>query len=329
MPAETLESAQSDSHLAEELLATIAQRHRAWQGAVERLRSLRRLPGRKGVCALHETIAAARPALFAGLHRALGGTTLVILPTPDAAERAFADLLYYLGAHRDTVSLLRSRDEALGAIESPSERSARLALLADLADGAPRLVLAPVAAARQHFTPRADFEALRFVVREGDDAGWERLQERLFRLGYARCDVVSAVGEYAVRGGIIDLFAATAETPVRIEFFGDAIESMRAFAIESQRSSAAVDSLAIAPWADRLDAEATLFDYLPDEAIVVLDEPATIASVANALDEERDRERHTLFAGDRSDDTLLEETAPRASLDDLGAMIAQHAVLTL
>src|SRR6202035_2087150 len=124
-------------------------------------------------------------------------------------------------------------------------RSARMTLLAELTDGRPKIVLAPIAAARQHMMARSRFVAERFVVRSGDEPGWERLQERLFALGYARSDVVSAVGEYAVRGGIIDVFAATADAPVRIEFVGDAIESMRAFAIESQRSDAPIDRLAV------------------------------------------------------------------------------------
>jgi len=104
-----------------ELLAAATESNRAWEGTVERLRSLRRLGGRKpGGCALHETIAAARPAMLAALERALGGTLLVIVPTPDAAERSFADLLYYLGERSDRVALLRSREEGAGAIESPS-----------------------------------------------------------------------------------------------------------------------------------------------------------------------------------------------------------------
>ena len=312
-----------------DVLATLLGSSRSWQNAIERLRALRRLPGRKpGAYALHETIAAARPALVASLQRALGGTVLVVVPTPDAAERAFADLLYYMGERTDRIALLRSRDEAIGAIESPSERSARVTLLADLADGAARIVLAPIAAVRQHLMRRSRFEESRFVLRTGDDAGWERLQQQLFSLGYTRCDVVSAVGEYAVRGGIVDLFAATAEAPIRIEFFGDRIESMRAFAIESQRSSAAIDSLAVTPWSDEVDLDATIFEYLPFDATVVLEEPATIAAVAEALDEERARERHTLLSSDAESEALLaEESPPPASLHDLAAQIARRATL--
>jgi hypothetical protein len=67
-----------------------------------------------------------------------------VVPTADVAERVFADLLYYLEEDEPrTVRLLRSREETVGAIESPSERSARMALLAELADGAPGIVLAP------------------------------------------------------------------------------------------------------------------------------------------------------------------------------------------
>jgi transcription-repair coupling factor (superfamily II helicase) len=318
-----------------DLLAELTESSRAFASTIERLRSLRRIAGKKpGGYALHETIAAARPALLAALHAELGGSMLVVLPTPDAAERTFADLLYYLEDCSERIALVRSRDEALGAIESPSERSARMTLLADLVDGAPRIVLAPIAAVRQHLMARARFEELRFALRPGDEPGWERLQQRLFDLGYARCDVVSAVGEYAVRGGIIDLFAATADAPVRIEFFGDAIESLRGFSIESQRSTSSIDRLSVTPWEDPFAGDApalpTIFDYLPADATVVLEEPSTIAAVANALDEERSRERHTLLADEDAGEALRTElSATPLSLADVGALLAAHATLLM
>jgi transcription-repair coupling factor (superfamily II helicase) len=350
----------------------------------EKLRALRALPAPKpGGYALGETIAAARPALLAALHHHLGGTLLVIVPTPDAAERAFADLLYYLGeSEPERVALLRSRDESIGALESPSERSARMTLLSDLASARPRIVLAPIGALRQYAMPRALFEELRFAVRPGDEAGWDEIQRRLHRLGYARTDVVAAAGEYAVRGGIVDLFAATAPQAVRIEFFGDTIESMRSFELESQRSSGELPVLEIAPWSEiprdeglrervlqryegppavrdalatylatgndvpeswlplAYDERATLLDYLDREAIVVLDEPSSIASVTAALDEERSREAHVLLAdvgsGElRVDDSsvgealLAEIASPHPALEELGERIARHASLRL
>ena len=76
------------------------------------------------------------------------------------------------------------------------------------------------------------------------------LQERLYTLGYERTDVVSAVGEYAVRGGILDLFAASEDAPTRIEFFGDEIESMRPFDLATQRSEGELTAIEIAPWSE-------------------------------------------------------------------------------
>ncbi len=353
-------------------------------GAIERLRALRALPSPKpGTYALAETTAAVRPAAFAALHRALGGVVLVVVPTADAAERAFADLLYYLGEDEpQTAALLRSRAETVGALEGPSERSARMTLLADLAGGLPRIVLAPIAAIRQYVMPRATFEASTFWLRVGTDADWQATQERLHSLGYVRVDVVSAAGEYAVRGGIVDVFAATADAPVRVEFFGDTIASIRRFAIETQRSDADLDVACIVPWAEiprgeryrtrvleryrgpapvraqlteflergedvpeawlplAFDERATIFDYLPAEAIVVLDEPAAIAEVAGALDRERTREQQLLMADAESGelpvdesfvgDALLAEVAsPRPDLEEVGGAVARHATLTI
>jgi transcription-repair coupling factor (superfamily II helicase) len=328
------------------------------EAIVDRLVKLRNLSGPKpGAYALHETASAARPALLAALHRRLGGTLLAVVPTVDVAERAFADLSYYLGEDEPkTIALVRSRDEAVGAIESPSERSARMTLLAELQDGAARIVLAPIAAVRQYLMPASVFTELRFEARTGDEPGWEAFQERLYRLGYTRVDVVSAAGEYAVRGGIVDLFAASEPLPTRIEFFGDQIESIRQFGLESQRTQATVDRVAIVPWnqiprhdeyrarilerfegppaarselqsAMQNDADvpeawvslaferpATIFDYLRPDCVVVFDEPASIATIAEALDRERTQEQHILLADVESGELPIDESQVGAAL---------------
>ena len=223
----------------------------ALQGARPVSAVIERLRQGRGLYSLHETIPAARPALLAALYRALGGQIFVAVPTADAAERAFTDLLYFLEEDEArSVSLLRSRDEAVGVLESPSEHSARMALLADLADGKPGIILAPLGALRQYVMPRELYASSRFTLRTGDEAGWDRILRELYRLGYHRADVVSAAGEYAVRGGIVDVFSPTADRPARLEFFGDTIESIRPFDLESQRSEGTVESLDIVPWSE-------------------------------------------------------------------------------
>jgi len=205
--------------------------------------------GRGLAFALHETTASARPYLIAGLFRALGGQIFVATPTTDVAERTFADLLYFLGeGESDTVALLRARDETVGAIESPSERSARMTLLADLCARKARIIVAPVHALRQYVIPRAMFDELSLTLAAGDEPGWDAIQARLYRLGYTRADVVSAAGEYAVRGGILDVYPATSDVPVRLEFFGDTLESIRPFDLQSQRSDGERELVHITPW---------------------------------------------------------------------------------
>ena len=375
---ETLQPpASTPGGLADALVRALPSSSRPFAGILERLR------GGIGCFALHETIPSARPALLAAAYRVLGGQIFVLVPTADVAERTFADLLYYLGESEPKhVALLRSRDETVGAIESPSERSARMTLLADLLDNRSRLVIAPLTALRQFVMPRNVFEALRFTLRPGDDAGWEATQARLYQMGYRRTDVVSAAGEYAVRGGILDLFAASAERPVRIEFFGDTVEGMRAFDLQSQRSEITLAEFDVVPWTEiprdehyrervleRFDGppnvgsalraylasghdvpepwlalahehRETILDYLSPRAVLAIEEPAMLATMERALDDERSREESVLIAGltagelsiedaEVGEALLAEVAAPYPRLRDLRASFARYATLVL
>jgi len=178
--------------------------------------------------------------------------TAVIVATADIAERTFADLSYYLAdaSEAPPVTLVRAREESVGIIESPSERSARMTLFEDLLAGKQQVIVVPVAALRQYVMPRAVFREASLRLDVGSDFQFEALQQRLFELGYHRSDVVAAAGEYAVRGGLIDVWAATADAPARVEFFGDEIESIRSFDLATQRSTEPLSSLDVGPWSE-------------------------------------------------------------------------------
>jgi transcription-repair coupling factor (superfamily II helicase) len=244
-----------DALLAPSLVRALPASSRSLAELIERLRTP--MAGGGHAFALHETTSSARPYLLAALHNAVKGQLFVIVPTTDVAERTFTDLTYYLGERAaETVALLRPRDETLGALESPSERSARMTLLADMCARKPQVIVAPVAALRQFVIPRQVFEDASFQLRRGETADWDATLVRLYRLGYARVDVVSAAGEYAVRGGILDVFPATADLPARIEFFGDDVDAIRQFEVQSQRSTGELDAVRIAPWLEILRDEA-------------------------------------------------------------------------
>ena len=263
-----------EAALAQSLVRALPASSRPLAELIERLRTP--LAGRGLAFALHETTSTARPYLLAALHTVLGGQIFVVVPTSDIAERTFTDLSYYLGAAAtDTVALLRARDETLGAIESPSERSARMTLLAEMCARKPQVIVAPVAALRQHVIPRGVFEDASFRLSASATAGWDATLARLYRLGYTRVDVVSAAGEYAVRGGILDVFPATADRPVRVEFFGDEVDTIRPFDLQSQRSAGTLETIAVTPW----------LEILRDDALRenVLARAAGEANVVSAL----------------------------------------------
>ena len=265
------------------------------------------------------------------------------------------------------MTLVRPREESIGVIESPSERSARMTLFADLRERKALIAIAPVAALRQYVMPAEVFAALAFELRTGTGFGFEDLQARLYRLGYHRADVVSAAGEFAVRGGILDVWAASASTPARVEFFGDEIESIRAFDLATQRSTETLERLPIAPWSEiprdpairelilaRLegspgtisaarayiasgaeipeawlplayDERRTLLDYLDEDGLVVLEEPAMLATIERGLEDERSREEHVLLAAVESGELSVDEDAVGEAL--LADVVAPHPTL--
>ncbi|MBV8366906.1 MAG: transcription-repair coupling factor [Candidatus Eremiobacteraeota bacterium] len=236
-----------------------------------------------------DTSQAGRPAVTAAIWRSLGGAMIVWCATPDAADRFCNDVAFCLEDAGDVVHVLRPRDRAISGIINPTERSARIETLACLAAGTPGLYCLPHASMRQPLPSAERWRASSFDVRVGADYEWEPMLARIVELGYERAGVVSAVGEFSVRGGLIDIFAATAERPARIEFFGETVESIREFSLADQRSIDAIESLHVAPWnEDALAIDgAFIADYVPRAAVVV-DDAELIVALDHGLASERD-----------------------------------------
>lgn len=120
-------------------------------------------------------------------------------------------------------------------------------------------------------------------LKEGVDMPFEGLIDKLGGYNFIQKDFVEEVGDFSVRGGIIDLFPESYHTPLRIEFFGDTIESIREFDISTQRSLKKIDSVRIGMNLNTEDvfsedkekppAESTIFDYLDEDTLVIIDEP--------------------------------------------------------
>ena len=186
---------------------------------------------------------ALRPFLAAALADG-GRTVLTVTATDREAEDlggAVADLL-----GRDAVAVLPSWETLPHERLSPRPDTVgrRLSIFRSLADPAtaPRLV---VAAARSLIQPIAPglgrLEPV--TLRVGDTHDFDALLVRLVELAYTRVEMVTARGEFAVRGGIVDVFPPTAEHPVRVEFWGDEVSELRSFAVADQRSVVPVEVL--------------------------------------------------------------------------------------
>ena len=166
--------------------------------------------------------------------------------------------------------------------------------------GEPVACVAPVQALLQRVAPRKRLNDQSLTFRVGDEYELDALLLKLIGLGYERDLMVERRGQMSLRGGIFDIFPIASELPVRIEFFGDEIESIRRFEPETQRSVGRCDHVRILPRSEksmlRQGAEAstlgTLFDYMPASTLVALDEPARLAEEAEAFSNMRSDERY-------------------------------------
>jgi transcription-repair coupling factor (superfamily II helicase) len=129
----------------------------------------------------------------------------------------------------------------------PEIQEQRAVALWKLASGGVKLVIAPVEAACMRLFPRDYYAALALRLRVGEEYLPDMLVDHLISVGYTRVDVVEMPGQVTIRGGIMDVYGPEMERPVRIDFFGDEVESMRRFDPETQRSSSVVDEILLLP----------------------------------------------------------------------------------
>jgi transcription-repair coupling factor (superfamily II helicase) len=198
---------------------------------------------------------AAGPLTVAALSRTTGRPVVVITPDAAAADAFAADLRFILGEERGPSPLAR-RIHALPPWDVPpfEPLSPSRDVLAARAEGlhhlgqTPRLVVVTsVEAWAQRCLPAATLrEATTYLV-VGDDRPPDTLAAHAVDWGYHRVPLVQDPGDLAVRGGILDVWPVGHERPVRLEFFGDEIESLREFDAESQRSLQPVEELLLLP----------------------------------------------------------------------------------
>ena len=130
------------------------------------------------------------------------------------------------------------------------------------------------------------------TVRIANDSTFhlEEMQSRLVALGYDREVQIEAPGQFAVRGGILDVYPLTEELPIRIELWGDEVDSIRTFDVETQRSIENLEEVSICPaveFPQEGEKGVSFLDYFPmEETILFLDEPVRLIEKGQGVEEE-------------------------------------------
>lgn len=192
----------------------------------------------------------------------------------------------------------------------------RLQTLDRCARGRVEVLLAPVRCWMERIQSPAQFRGNVVRIEAGSEVAPDAIAQRLVDAGYRHVSLVESLGEFAVRGGILDVFPPTREHPVRLEFFGDEIDSMREFNPRDQRSMRSVDGIDLPPAVSRAaddpqsvgdDADelaASLVDYLGDPLWVVI-EPEIIERNATKWQEYLDEHYHQAVASGQHDEVAI------------------------
>ena len=128
-----------------------------------------------------------------------------------------------------------------------ARRAGALFFLTTIDRSKPYIIVTTVSAAMQNVPPRSIISDAGLSAKVGEDMERERIIRYLTNNGYSRASTVVEAGDFAVRGGIIDIFPPTEKNPIRLDFFGDEIESIREFDVDSQRTTSARSQLILAP----------------------------------------------------------------------------------
>src|SRR5712671_3438721 len=195
----------------------------------------------------------AKALMLVLLQRAAGRPVIFVVNDNRAVEdfvpilRGFCELTS--ACDSDSVISLPARDVLPFQHLSPHPelQEERATALWKIATGAASIIVTPVAASAIRLRSSDYYSDLARTIRRGESFDLEALLAHLNTVGYTSTDVVEMPGQYAVRGGILDVYSPEADRPLRVEFFGDEVESMRKFDPASQRSSNPVDEVVLLP----------------------------------------------------------------------------------
>lgn len=192
----------------------------------------------------------AKSILFKVLQQSSKRPILIVSPNLLQAQRTYEDLVKMLG---DSLVHLYPAEELIAAdfsVSSYELRAQRIDTLDHMVRTGKGIYITPIAGMKKLLPEKARWLSNSLSTKIGADINMEEWLERLVAMGYTRQSMVTAPGEFALRGGILDLYPLNLEEPVRIELFDTDVDSIRTFSAEDQRSTGKLKEVSILPAAE-------------------------------------------------------------------------------
>ncbi|UCD18380.1 MAG: transcription-repair coupling factor [Candidatus Zixiibacteriota bacterium] len=200
--------------------------------------------------------------LLASLAEKTDRTVIAVVSDIDEANDLYDDLVFLLGEEK--VGHFPSRQTPPYEFRSPPAENTgqRLSTLSRLISDTVRIVVAPIHAVIEPTITLNDFEQARLYLKVGDAVEINALAERLAVMGFRRVALVEEIGDFALRGGLVDFFSPGFDHPVRVEFFGDEIDTIRQFDVGSQRTTRRLQEVDLLPRREVPITQESLESYL-------------------------------------------------------------------
>ncbi len=256
---------------------TLADLSGLYGGLAQTKALIKELAGKRGGNVFLQGLrASSAPLLFCGVARN-GGKSCILIILNDQEEAAYfyhdmvqtmgdQNVLYFPSAFR--------RAAKYGQKDDASEilRTEVLSRLTTVTPDAQTLVIVTSAdALAEKVVSKSSLEDKSIRLNVGETLDREELQGLLLELGFNRVDYVYEPGQFALRGSILDVFSFSSEYPFRLDFFGDDIDSIRQFSVDTQLSTEKKESVVVVPDMDKMEgAQVSLMDFLPADTVLAV-----------------------------------------------------------
>lgn len=264
---------------------------------------------------------------ISSLSSELNKPCLIICPDEGTASKMCDDLNTFSSG----AVVYPARDYSFRPSDTQSREfeQRRLGVLTKMLGGQCNYVLCSIEAAMQLTLPKAELQKRTMTIKNSEDISQHNIIRTLLSAGYVRCDQVEGAGQFSIRGGIIDLFPPSYTSPVRLEFWGDTVDSISLFDLDSQRRTDVLDEINITPSMEVLfDSTESMKEKLESFLLTVKGKGSVKAKAS--INEDIDKLSHyiNISASDRYLDLAYDELSTVFDYLDDGLLFVCESALT-